>query len=154
MQFKTTENFQYTLISTTIYFLPHREQMRSWQETQFTNNYYGARKTLFVFWYFLSSFSSISIIVSTNWSYFSGRLNIASATEAIGLVSILGRVKLNPIKIDIHSFPAWRSPIKETVWSLHRISYKNVSRKVAAWLVENSKVTLQSPSQGNLVDEL
>ena len=61
---------------------------------------------LFLSIVFLSSFSSISITVSTNWSYFSGRLNLGSATETIGLGSILGRVKPNPIKIDIHSFPA------------------------------------------------
>ena len=42
-----------------------------------------------------------------------------SATEAADSGSIPRRIKPKTIKIDIHSFPAWRSAIKETVWSLH-----------------------------------
>ena len=155
MQFKRNENFQSLVISTTIYFVLHNEQIRSWQETPFTNYYYGARKTpLSLVFFFSSSFSSISIIVSTNRLYFIGQLNVRSATETIGLGSIVGRIKPNPIKNGIHSFPAWCLTIKETVWSLHRLSYRNISRKVAAWLVEDSKVTLLTPGQGNLVDKL
>ena len=44
-----------------------------------------------------------------------------SATEAVDLGSIPGRVKPKTIKIGIHSFPAWRSAIKGTVWSLRRV---------------------------------
>ena len=36
----------------------------------------------------------------------SGRVDRASATEAVDLGSILGRVKPKTIKIGIHSFPA------------------------------------------------
>ena len=39
----------------------------------------------------------------------------ASATETVDLAAIPGRVKPNTIKIGIHSFPARRSAIKETV---------------------------------------
>ena len=39
----------------------------------------------------------------------------ASATEAVDLGSIPGRVKPKTIKIGTHSFPAWRSAIKGTV---------------------------------------
>ena len=51
----------------------------------------------------------------------SGRVDTASATETVDLGSIPGRVKPKTIKIGIHSFPAWRSAIKGTVWSLHRV---------------------------------
>ena len=51
----------------------------------------------------------------------SGRVDRASATEAVDLGSIPGRVKPKTIKIGIHSFPAWRSAIKGTVWSLRRV---------------------------------
>ena len=51
----------------------------------------------------------------------SGRVDRASATEAVDSGLIPGRVKPKTIKIGIHSFPAWRSAIKETVWSLHRV---------------------------------
>ena len=44
-----------------------------------------------------------------------------SANESADLGSIPGRVKPKTIKIGIHSFPAWRSAIKGTVWSLHRV---------------------------------
>ena len=50
-----------------------------------------------------------------------GRVDRASATEAVDTGSIPGRVKPKTIKIGIHSFPAWRSAIKGTVWSLHRV---------------------------------
>ena len=45
----------------------------------------------------------------------------ASATEAVDPVSIPGLVKPKTWKIDIHSFLAWPSAIKGTVWSLHRV---------------------------------
>ena len=51
----------------------------------------------------------------------SGRVDRASATEAVDTGSIPGRVKPKTIKIGIHSFPAWRSAIKGAVWSLHRV---------------------------------
>ena len=51
----------------------------------------------------------------------SGRVDRASATEAVDTGSIPGRVKPKTIKIGIYSFPAWRSAIKGTVWSLHRV---------------------------------
>ena len=51
----------------------------------------------------------------------SGRVDRASATEAVDSGSIPGRVKPKTIKIGIHSFPAWRSAFKGTVWSLHRV---------------------------------
>ena len=45
----------------------------------------------------------------------------ASATEMVNLGSIPGRVKPKTIKTGIYSFPAWRSAIKGTVWSLLRV---------------------------------
>ena len=51
----------------------------------------------------------------------SGRVDRASATEAVDSGSIPGRVIPKTIKIGIHSFPAWRSAIKGTVWSLRRV---------------------------------
>ena len=51
----------------------------------------------------------------------SGRVDRASATEAVDSGSIPGRVKPKTIKIGIHSFPAWHSALKGTVWSLHRV---------------------------------
>ena len=45
----------------------------------------------------------------------------ASATETVDSGSIPGRVKQKTIKIGIHSFPAWVSAIKGTVWSLRRV---------------------------------
>ena len=50
-----------------------------------------------------------------------GRVDRASATEAVDSGSIPGRVKPKTIKIGIHSFSAWRSAIKGTVWSLRRV---------------------------------
>ena len=52
----------------------------------------------------------------------SGRVERASATEAVDSGSIPGRVKPKTLKIGIHSsFPTWRSAIKGTVWSLRRV---------------------------------
>ena len=51
----------------------------------------------------------------------SGRVDRASATEAVDSGSIPGRVKPKTIKIGIHSFPAWRSALKRTVWSRRRV---------------------------------
>ena len=51
----------------------------------------------------------------------SGRVDRASATETVDSGSIPGRVKPKTIKIGIHSFPAWRSALKGTVWSLRRV---------------------------------
>ena len=45
----------------------------------------------------------------------------ASATKTVDSGSILGRVQLKSIKPGIHSFPAWRSALRGTVWSLHRV---------------------------------
>ena len=45
----------------------------------------------------------------------SGHVDRASATETVDSGSIPGRVKSKTIKIGIHSFPAGRSAIKETV---------------------------------------
>ena len=42
----------------------------------------------------------------------SSRVDRASATETVDSGSITGRVKLKTIKIDIQSFPAWRSALK------------------------------------------
>ena len=50
----------------------------------------------------------------------SGRVDRASVTEAVDSGSIPDRVKPKTIKIGIHSFLAWRSAIKGTVWSLRR----------------------------------
>ena len=58
---------------------------------------------------------------SSNSKPISGRVDRASATETVDLGSIPGRVKPKTIKIVIHSFPAWCSAIKGTVWSLHRV---------------------------------
>ena len=51
----------------------------------------------------------------------SGRVDRASATEMVDSGSIPGRVIPMTTKTDIHSFPAWRSAIKGTVWSLRRV---------------------------------
>ena len=48
----------------------------------------------------------------------SGRVDWASVTQTNDFGSIPGRVKPKNTKIGIHSFPAWRSAIKGTVWSL------------------------------------
>ena len=45
----------------------------------------------------------------------SGRMDAASATEAVESGSIPDRVKPKTIKIGVHSYPAWRSAIKGTV---------------------------------------
>ena len=45
----------------------------------------------------------------------SGRVDRASASEAVDSGSIPGRIKPKTIKIGIHSFPAFRSAIKGTV---------------------------------------
>ena len=75
----------------------------------------------------------------------------ASATEAIDMGSIPSRVKPKTKKIGIHSFPAWRSAIKGTVWSLHLVWYAD--GQVAAWL-KDRKVPSLSPGQGNLVNKM
>ena len=49
----------------------------------------------------------------------SGGMDRASATETVDLSFIPGQVKPKSIKIGIDSFPAWRSAINETVWSLY-----------------------------------
>ena len=51
----------------------------------------------------------------------SGQVDKESATETVDCGSIPDRVKLKTIKIGIHSFPAGRSAIKGTVWSLHHV---------------------------------
>ena len=63
----------------------------------------------------------VTILYVGNNKPISGRVNRASATEAVDLGSIPGRVKPKTLKIGIHSFPAWRSAIKGTVWSLRRV---------------------------------
>ena len=50
-----------------------------------------------------------------------GRVDGESATETVDSDSIPGRIKPKTIEIDICSFPAWRSVIKGTVWSLRRV---------------------------------
>ena len=45
----------------------------------------------------------------------SGRVDRASATEAVDSGSIPGQVKPNTTKIGIYSFPEWRSAIKGKV---------------------------------------
>ena len=81
--------------------------------------------------------ASISAFTKSNWQFsyddsinviflrclipISGRVDRASATEAVDSGSIPGRVKPKTIKIGIHSFPAWRSAIKGIVWSLRRV---------------------------------
>ena len=44
-----------------------------------------------------------------------------SDIETIDSGSIPGQVKPKTKKIGIHSFLAWRSALKETGWSLHRV---------------------------------
>ena len=41
-----------------------------------------------------------------------GRLDWAFATETIDMVSIPSEIEPKTLKIDIHSFPAWRSALK------------------------------------------
>ena len=45
----------------------------------------------------------------------------ASSTETVDSGSIPGQVIPKTIKIGIHSFPAWRSAIKGTVWSFRHV---------------------------------
>ena len=56
----------------------------------------------------------------------------ASAAETEDLISITGRVKPQTIKLDIYSFPAWRSVIKGTAWSFHRLC-----RQVDRWQLDS-----------------
>ena len=51
----------------------------------------------------------------------SGRMDKAYATETVDSGSIAGRVKPKTIKIGMHSFSAWRSALKGTVWNLNRL---------------------------------
>ena len=51
----------------------------------------------------------------------SGRVDRVSATEAVDSSLIPTWVKPKTIKIGIHSFPAWCSAIKGTVWSLYHM---------------------------------
>ena len=48
----------------------------------------------------------MATLYSTLFKPISGRVDRASATEAVDTGSIPGRVKPKTIKIDIHSFPA------------------------------------------------
>ena len=64
-----------------------------------------------------TAFNSIGAII---WPI-SGRVDRASATEAVDSGLIPGRVKTKTIKIGIHSFSAWCSAIRGTVWSLRRV---------------------------------
>ena len=50
-----------------------------------------------------------------------GRLDKVFATETVNPGSILDRVKPKTTKIDIHSFPAWRSALKKNRWRLDRV---------------------------------
>ena len=59
--------------------------------------------------------------LSQNFTPISGLVDRASAAGTVDLGSTPGRVKPKSIKHGIHSLPAWRSTIKETVWSLHRV---------------------------------
>ena len=59
--------------------------------------------------------------ISKNLKLINGWVDRASATESVDSGSIPGRVKPKTTKIGIHSFPAWRSAIKGTVWSLRRV---------------------------------
>ena len=54
-------------------------------------------------------------------SWESGWVDRASATKTVDFSWISGRVKPKTLKIGIHSFPAWRSAIKGTVWSLRHV---------------------------------
>ena len=78
----------------------------------------------------------------------SGRVDGAFATKMVDFGSILGRVKSNTIKIDIHSFSAWRSAIKGRVWSLRCVLWTGGS------LLEDQKVLSLSPGQGKLVNKI
>ena len=74
---------------------------------------------------------SLEVGTTQNISIFQpiiGRVNRASATETVDLDSIPGRVKPKIMKIAIHSFLAWRSVLKGTVWSLDRVWYKQIGR--------------------------
>ena len=51
----------------------------------------------------------------------SDRMDRASAAETVNSGLIPGQVKPKTIKNDSYSFPAWRSVIKWTVWSLHSV---------------------------------
>ena len=80
----------------------------------------------------------------------SGQVDNASATETVDLDLIPGRVKPNTIKIGTRSFPAWRSALKETVWSFHRVW--RTGGQVAVWL-KDRQVPLQSLAKANIIGE-
>ena len=65
-------------------------------------------RPLAYFWYpsIFCSLSSLFIEFIRQYLPFSGRVDRASATEAVDSGSIPGRVKPKTIKIGIHSFPA------------------------------------------------
>ena len=66
--------------------------------------------------------TNLSISIHTSWIKPTGdEVDRASATETVDSGSIPGRFKPKTITIGIHSFPAWRSAIQGTVWSLHRV---------------------------------
>ena len=74
----------------------------------------------------------------------------ASATKTVDSGSIPGQVKPKYKKIGTHSFPVWRSAIKGTVWSLHRV-WKTDGHQAAS--IEDRKVPSLSPDQSTLVNK-
>ena len=66
----------------------------------------------------LGKYSKLELIT---FEQICGQVDRASAAETIDSSSIPSRVKPKTIWIGIYSFPAWRSAIKATVWSLHLV---------------------------------
>ena len=83
----------------------------------------------------------------------SGRVDRTPATERVEKGLISGRVKQKTIKISIHSFPAWRSALKWTVWSLHCVWWTDGLWRGGAWL-EGRNVFLLSSGQCSLVNKV
>ena len=78
----------------------------------------------------------------------SGRVDRASATETVDSGSIPSRIKPKTMKIGIHSFLLDVQQLKE------QCEASTVCGRQVATLLENRRVPLLSPGQGNLVNKM
>ena len=86
-----------------------RNENKKFQKLYFDFSYYKLPKSNGCFTYFkLKSYTDHR------------RVDRASATKTVDSGLIPSRVTPKTKKFGVHNFPAWRSAIKGTVWSLHR----------------------------------